>query len=75
MAPWPPLPQELNGRPLSEERKIVQKVKFARIAQDWQLNMKVVGSLEWPGVLEKQSLWCFVEQFVELIVTDFKVET
>ena len=58
----PPPPQELNGRPLSEERKIAQKAgsKFARIAHDWQLNMKVSGSLEWPGVLEKQSLWCFV---------------
>ena len=31
--PTPP-PQELNGRPLSEERKIAQKVKFARIAHD-----------------------------------------
>ena len=30
----PPPPQELNGRPLSEERKIAQKVKFARIAHD-----------------------------------------
>ena len=29
----PPL-QELNGRPLSEERKIAQKVKFVRIAHD-----------------------------------------
>ena len=62
---WPeidahPPTQQLNGRPLSEERKIAQKVKFARIAHDWQLNMKVSGSLEWPGVLEKQSLWCFV---------------
>ena len=27
-------PQELNGRPQSEERKIVQKVKCARIAHD-----------------------------------------
>ena len=26
--------QELNGRFLSEERKIAQKVKFARIAHD-----------------------------------------
>ena len=50
-APSPPPAQELNGRPLSEERKIT------------------------PGVLEKQRLWCFVSQFVELIVTDFKVET
>ena len=30
----PPPRQELNGRPLSEERKIAQKVKFARIAHD-----------------------------------------
>ena len=30
----PPPPQELNGRPLSEERKIAQKVKFAHIAHD-----------------------------------------
>ena len=29
-----PHPQVLNGRPLSEERKIAQKVKFARIAHD-----------------------------------------
>ena len=42
--PLPPPPQELNGRPLSEERKIAQKVKFARIAYDWQLNIKVSGS-------------------------------
>ena len=27
-------PQELNGRPQSEERKIAQKVKCARIAHD-----------------------------------------
>ena len=34
-SPGPPLPlQELNGRPLSEERKIAQKVKFARIVHD-----------------------------------------
>ena len=32
--PHPPPPQELNGRPLSEESKIAQKVKFARIAHD-----------------------------------------
>ena len=32
--PHSPPPQELNGRPLSEERKIAQKVKFARIAHD-----------------------------------------
>ena len=32
--PPPPPSQELNGRPLSEERKIAQKVKFARIAYD-----------------------------------------
>ena len=32
--PPPPLPQELNGQPLSEERKIAEKVKFARIAHD-----------------------------------------
>ena len=32
--PAPPPPQELNGRPLNEERKIAQKVKFARIAHD-----------------------------------------
>ena len=30
----PPPPQELNGQPLSEERKIAEKVKFARIAHD-----------------------------------------
>ena len=39
-----PPPQELNGRSLSEERKIAPKVKFARIAHDWQLNIKVSGS-------------------------------
>ena len=33
-SPAPPPSQELNGRPLSEERKIAQKVKFARIAHD-----------------------------------------
>ena len=32
--PHPPPPQELNGQPLSEERKIAEKVKFARIAHD-----------------------------------------
>ena len=32
--PPPPPPQELNGRPQSEERKIAQKVKCARIAHD-----------------------------------------
>ena len=32
--PPPPPPQELNGQPLSEERKIAEKVKFARIAHD-----------------------------------------
>ena len=51
--PPPPPPQELNGRSLSEERKIAQKVKFARIAHDWQLNIKVSGSWKWQGVLEK----------------------
>ena len=30
----PPPSQELNGRPLSEKRKIAQKVKFACIAYD-----------------------------------------
>ena len=33
-SPAPPPPQELNGRPLNEERKIAQKVKFVRIAHD-----------------------------------------
>ena len=33
-SPGPPPPQELNGRLLSEERKIAQKVTFAHIAHD-----------------------------------------
>ena len=30
----PPPPKEVKGQPLSEERKIAQKVKFARIVHD-----------------------------------------